>query len=450
MRGAELDRIQANFLDNGAKISYNEYNKYSKTISKIVAARLLNAEIHNERKMNMKKTNHNSPMKRIAASATMLATSAAMLGTSTYAWFTMSREVEVKNIQMTATVPEDIQISLGEITGGDDSTINLAKSTGTLALDTNNAVKDPSDIYDWSNTVDISAYYQFGKLIPASSTDGVNVYYTPDADGVGKTVKANAAYYDAVLAGTINKTNDATGGNATAHTFTASEKTGTATTGSWTDWVATTNENGYKKGTAWNGTNDDGYYIDVPVWLRTSSTAKSDGAEGQNIYVTGFVKKGTSTASGADEDADDTLYQAVRVAILKDNYSADGGCLNLADGAKVTANGAATYYSNVAQQTTAATQHILDSDIYNGRVTPAGTGINAHASAADACTAITQNDGTTAVASLTPGTGTEYGTATKLIIRVWLEGEDGDCWNENAGQDWDISLKFMKEALPAT
>ena len=110
MRGAEFDRIQANSLDNGAKISYNEYNKYSKTISKIVAARLLNAEIHNERKMNMKKTNHNSPMKRIAASATMLAVSAAMLGTSTYAWFTMNREVTVTGMSMKTKVGENLLI----------------------------------------------------------------------------------------------------------------------------------------------------------------------------------------------------------------------------------------------------------------------------------------------------------------------------------------------------
>ena len=45
----------------------------------------------------------------------MLTVSAMTLASSTYAWFTMSREVEVQNIQMTATVPEDIQISLGKI-----------------------------------------------------------------------------------------------------------------------------------------------------------------------------------------------------------------------------------------------------------------------------------------------------------------------------------------------
>ena len=62
---------------------------------------------------------------------------------------------------------------------------------------------------------------------------------------------------------------------------------------------------------------------------------------------------------------------------------------------------------------------------------------------------ITQNNGTQAVATLAAGTGKEYGDPTKLIIRVWLEGEDGNCWNENAGQDWNIALKFSKETTNA-
>ena len=44
--------------------------------------------------------------------------------------------------------------------------------------------------------------------------------------------------------------------------------------------------------------------------------------------------------------------------------------------------------------------------------------------------------------TLKPGTGGEYGDATKFVVRVWLEGNDPDCWNETAGQDWYINLKF--------
>ena len=60
-----------------------------------------------------------SSIKRKLIPATaMLVASAMALASSTYAWFTMSREVEVQNIQMVATVPEDIQISLGHNDAG--------------------------------------------------------------------------------------------------------------------------------------------------------------------------------------------------------------------------------------------------------------------------------------------------------------------------------------------
>ena len=49
-----------------------------------------------------------------------------------YAWFTMSREVEVNNIKMTATVPEDIQISLGTI-GTATNTISPNEGSASLA-----------------------------------------------------------------------------------------------------------------------------------------------------------------------------------------------------------------------------------------------------------------------------------------------------------------------------
>lgn len=42
-----------------------------------------------------------------------------------------------------------------------------------------------------------------------------------------------------------------------------------------------------------------------------------------------------------------------------------------------------------------------------------------------------------------------YGVAHKIVVRVWLEGEDPDCWNETAGQDWSINLKFNNEKTAA-
>ena len=38
-----------------------------------------------------------------------------------------------------------------------------------------------------------------------------------------------------------------------------------------------------------------------------------------------------------------------------------------------------------------------------------------------------------------------YGESVCVIVRVWLEGEDKDCWNATAGQDFQIALEFAKK-----
>jgi len=354
-----------------------------------------------------KKTN-----KKILSAFLMLLLSIAMLGTSTYAWFTMAREVEIAGIQMVATMPENIQISLGEITNASEAN-NLAKNTGYLS---GNA---PSSIYDWSNSADVGHYYSFGKLIPASSTDGENIYFTPGANGIGRTIKAGSTFYAAALAGTA--TNESIIGSGTS-TLQATAHLNTAT-----EWTSTNS-------TAWNITNDDGYYIDIPVWLRTSSQTVQD------IYICGYV---TDKTEENNEDTDD-LYQAVRVAILTDAYAANGGCLTLADGGDTLISAASAEHA--AAFPTTISDGILDSDNYNNRTTGA-TGISAISATTPTWSTITKNDGSTVIASLAAGDGTSYGEATKLIIRVWLEGEDGNCWNANAGQDWNIALKFMLDPL---
>ena len=326
----------------------------------------------------------------------MLLLSMALLATSTYAWFTMSKEVEIYGLQVTATMPENLQISLGEITDASESN-SLAANGGYLSGE------DPSSIYDWSNSALISHYYSFGKIMPASSIDGETIYYTPDADGVGRTLKSGASFYAATATEA-----------ATSHMNDGDE---------WTPVPST----------AWNNTNDDGYYIDIPVWLRTSAQEDVD------IYVCGYV---TDKTEENNDDTDD-IYQAARVAILTDSAGVNGGCITLADGGdeaiEDTTQAAAAFPTSIDDG-------ILDSDNYNGRTTGA-SGIYAVASDTPTWSNITKNDGTVVIATLAAGDGKTYGEPTKLIIRVWLEGEDGNCWNANAGQDWIINLKFMTEPL---
>lgn len=394
------------------------------------------------------KTNTNkksSARKKLIPAAGSLMISAAMLSTSTYAWFTMSREVEVNNIKLTATTPEDIQIAIGRIgsnatTPSTAETYTLAGSTGVL-VNTAGVVTAPreegtdNDELDWSNSADISKYYQFGKLIPASSTDGENVFFTPDANGVGRTVKSDAGYYQAAAATTAYQVNAANTAFGTGTGFTGDAAKATAYVDNTSGGNDATWTTPYAKSTSWTETNDDGYYIDIPVWLRTSSS------ETTNIYVTGYITKGANTT---DDDADDVLYQSVRVAVLSADGSANGGIINLHDGTSYPTN--KTAYN--ATTNAGGIQTILDSDNYNNRPTAGShSGINALNATTPGYDAITQNDGATSLGVLDAGDGAGYGDSTQFWIRIWIEGEDADCWNENAGQDWNISLKFMKTAL---
>lgn len=448
-------------------------------------------------KNNEKKKGNNA--KKILPAAGMLALSASMLATSTYAWFTMSREVEVKNIQMTATVPEDIQISLGKLAiNSDNSTavtetnkaMSLANSAGVLY---NGSATTPENSWDWSSSADISAYYQFGKLMPASSRDGATIFYTADATGVGRSVNPVAKYFAAnsgedafQTGGTDAATSGQDKANATAHAVTARTAAGADNISD--TWKTAT----YEKATGWDDTNDDGYYVDIPVWLHSSAT------EDINIAVAGYVLPG-STKDGGSTATELELYKSVRVAILNGDTagikatktgtaattSAGAVCvtnnvLPLVD-AWDTTNSTHTGTGDAAKYTaitgisspytaTANNPSILDSGIYIER-TPETEGLWAvntitnytadevtadktgHIAATDKkanYTSYTAYNGTDAIATIKAAeSGDDYGAAKKLIIRVWLDGEDEQCWNDNAGQDWAISLRFTKVDIPA-
>ena len=427
----------------------------------------------------------------------------------------MSREVEVKGIQMSATVPEDFQISLGTIGTAanapetSETGKSLANGTGVLTYISGTSASDgnvaaPTHTWDWSNIADISKYYAFGRLIPASSTTGENIYYTPDATGVGKTVNAEGSYYQAAKKDIAYATNyteqnatTSTIGNtsakATLHAFTA-ENDGADDT--WTD--ATTKGTDYTQAADWKTTNDDGYYVDIPVWIRTSSN------DDVKLSVDGYVLPGKANATTGSTATELELYKAVRVAILNgDNTNVSGvagsGGTNYTGTAVQTANiiplkdawdntagkgtgDLASKYVSIASKANAyaaTNASILDSANLGttGRTakgityaSPKLYGVSEAATTQSTGTDTvtkyyegtyaeytaltpTNNNAGTEGATATPttvatiagsGTDAQYGAEKKLIIRVWLDGEDGECWNDNAGQDWAISLKFSK------
>ena len=427
MRVADFDGIQRNSIDKGGKIRYNEYNRYRKAISKRVAARQLKAEIHYERKMNMKKTNNNSPMKRIAASATMLAVSAAMLGTSTYAWFTMNKTVEVKGLKMQATASSGLEISLGAL--------GTAQDTNAISVDS----PSKNDI-SWKRQILVSDYYAtVGMLKPASSDDALDIFRVPEAKvyAGGHAVEANATISEATQGDSVSLTLQD-----------ISNKT---------DTLATVDTAG-----------TDGYYIDIPMWIRTSN---QDSA-GTPVYATVTITDPDTTNGSA-------LIKAVRVAIIPTAQAS-------AESTMAIGNASSAY---VTDATTAST------------ITPVNAAPNASAAASifglkangvsaamDTNTAInwpTYHDGkvinatgaykvsgdsgvtlgsttlkgargagetgvtATNVFTIPSATADDYGRV-GFVARVWLEGESIYCEDATANQDWNIDFYFSTESTALT
>jgi len=110
-------------------------------------------------KKNMKKK---STARKLLPAAGMLAVSASMLATSTYAWFTMNKEVSVTGMQMTTKVSENLLIA-------PDTIANNAKLADSAFR---NALVDTKSAF----------------LEPVSTVDGTNFFYT-----AGTNVQGNGS-----------------------------------------------------------------------------------------------------------------------------------------------------------------------------------------------------------------------------------------------------------------
>lgn len=409
-------------------------------------------------KKEIKKSN---AAKKLVPATCMLLVSATMLASSTYAWFTMSREVEVKGIHMTATVPETLQISLGKLTNGDAGLTSTNAKINDTSKRLYNVVAPDDDEY-WTNVVDISEYYQFGHLTPATSTDGLKVWYTGDANGSGKTLKGQSVGADGkqlnntdTIAAAFTMANasdnklraNSSGTDASGHTAAVAlvnNRTATADT-------LTGDNDPYKDGVSYD---TSGCYIDVPVWIRTSA------ASDQNLGVIATFTAGSNDYTKDSGSAKaDQIFKAARVSILEGNNDNVTNSTTRTDGATqgVIRDSSSGYYrtANGAELTGDANPYTV-SDYASSTITWGAVTTISQATADDltadgkikAASSATVN---TVMKATAPTSGTTYGDACPYTIRIWLDGEDVDCWNATAGQDFNINLRFIvKEPAPAS
>jgi hypothetical protein len=372
--------------------------------------------------------------KKLLPAAGMLALSASMLATSTYAWFTMNKEVEVTGLKMQATASAGLEISLGAL--GDQNA-----SSHTISVNAP-GVNDIS----WKRLIDVSEYYKtVGKLLPASSDDALDIFKVPS-----EKVYAGGHAVEDAAAITAAQLKDSA--DLTLQTYSSG--------GSYAP-LQTISEDEIKEGsthyTATEVQTAAGNYIDIPMWIRSSNSTAT------NIFATVTVTD-PNTANGSD------LIKAVRVAIIpiaEANADATACSVSYAS---------STYASDGTNQATVTPLSGKTASIF-------GLKANGSSTAMDTNTAIdwpTYHDGkviNTTGAYASTGSSSTLGTSTLLvparglgegtvdptnvftipaatadnyarvgfIARVWLEGESIYCEDATANQDWNIQFNFSTD-----
>lgn len=211
--------------------------------------------------------NKNSAVKKIIPAVGMLALSATMLSTSTYAWFTMNKEVQMTGLNMTATVGEGMEISLASV----DASDNITAPTTAHPDDTETEK-------GWKSAVVVDEYYStIGKFKPASSTTGVTLFDAVNSSDAGRKASKFTDITSAENAKVKASLRDKI-------------KTGTEIT------VDEANS---------------GYYVDIPVYLRTNKS----GTDSEDIYYKMIISPLDKDGKASTVDTD-TLYKAVRVAFM--------------------------------------------------------------------------------------------------------------------------------------
>jgi len=311
----------------------------------------------------------NSTMKKLIPAAGMLALSASMLATSTYAWFTMNKYVTVTGMEVKTTVSS-----------------NLLISHDTLS----NTAKNDEDTFVTEDSTSVRAWLQPVSSNTAATT---NYWYTLDAAANGEILSGKTY---------VDYDNNSTGGLSAA--------TDTSSYGnkfSQDYGVTKTKVNEFVTNTASAYRDKAVGYVDYVFQLKATNT--SDAAE--KIYLTQL----DLTYDGATDG-----NKAFRAAVFANE-------LDSAFAADITETG--TNFKGIYAPESANNQ------------TP-GKGV----SGASATTEITnfKNGGSSTATEL----GTIAAGATKyykVVVRLWIEGEDTTCTSEtfaNLTEKWALDMRL--------
>ena len=363
------------------------------------------------------KTNNTSARKKLVPAVAMLTTSAIMLSSVTYAWFTLNKEVEVTGLKMQATASSGLEISLGA----------WGTQAGTKAISVNTPSKE--DI-SWKRAIPVSDYYKtVGKILPSSTDDALDIFKVPDE-------KVYAGGHAVETDATISSATQADSATLTLQTYDAG-----------TGGLETVDTNG-----------TEGYYIDIPMWIRSSNQTDTD------VYA-------TVTITDPDDSNGSALIKAARVAIIP-IAEADAETVDCDVSYASSSYGESSITESTVTPLASSTTSIfglkakgksnamdtateIDWPTYHDGKVINATGTYSVAERLGATTLTAARGlGETGIAAtkvftIPAATPDDYGRV-GFVARVWLEGESIYCEDATANQDWNIDFYFSTDATPLT
>ncbi len=349
----------------------------------------------------MTKKKNTSPMKKLLPAVGMLAISATMLGTSTYAWFTMNKTVEVTGMEVKTKVGDNLLICTTNL-DADYSSLTLSQTRKAL-------------------------------LEPVSSINGAtgSFFYTTDAKANGDAVSDVYIPYDET--GTLY--NSATAPN--GYVVNADAKAG---------------KNSYMQAfqTAYGNTVDTSAdfgiaygYVDYVFYIKATSSAADQKivmSQCDLSYKDGALNSGTASDKIGKVDGPDRAW---RVAVFADNVTAQ----------KPGTGIVSTEYIGGTSMATAANQKGLIA-LENAVNQTAGNAVVSTSSAAGTVLNEAAANGVvigTLGAEAAPNETAYY----KVLVRLWLEGEDNTCTSETYAKlteayKLDMQFKIVDSADTTT
>ncbi len=346
----------------------------------------------------MKKTNTNKGLKKLIPAAGMLMLSAAMLGTSTFAWFTMNKEVSVTGMELKAHSEEGLlinEVKLATSNTWDDKAQAAATATGFELRP--------------ASTSDLATWWHANSKLSADEAGVENTSGTVVVDS-----STGAIYTD------ISNINDYVdiGDENTAVTGINGQATGNTKAETHVYYTDAS------YGTSGSYQNGEGYYVRYTYYL------KSSGQAALSVSALQAQVKATLKAGGTEAALDNSLRVGIKYG---------------STGMKIFAPVKNTVASPNGTATTGP-------DTSYG-VTNVVTGANSDTVTPVVASATGQYTAYTAINTARETIPSVTTDGDPVYVYVWFEGEDTNCMSDNLTATlnaYDIDINFKVDEIGGT